>query len=67
MSRTAKDILLDAAEAFAEHDRISAELRASNERIQKLCREYSETTRRWGYAPHHLRFAVEAQIGKIAA
>jgi len=26
-----------------------------------LCREYGDATRRWGYAPQHLRRAVEAR------
>jgi hypothetical protein len=65
--RSPNDILRDATEAFAEHDRIHAEMRAAEARVQALCSEYGEATRRWGYAPYHLRRAVEAQTGKVAA
>jgi hypothetical protein len=65
--RSPNDILREAAKAFAEHDRIHAEMRAAEARVQALCSEYGSATRRWGYAPYHLRRAVEAQIGEVAA
>jgi hypothetical protein len=46
---------------MAEHDRLYSALRDLDERIGALCREYGDCTRRWGYAPHHLRRAVEAR------
>jgi hypothetical protein len=64
---TPRDILNEAARVFAAHDRVTAELRALEAELQILCRSFGEATRRWGYAPHHLRLAVEAQVGKIAA
>jgi hypothetical protein len=67
MNHTERDILTEAAEAFAEYDRIHAQMRAAEERVQELCREYGRATRRFGYAPFHLRRVVELQIGKIAA
>ena len=59
--RLERDILQDAATAMAEHDRLYSALRDLDERIGTLCREYGDCTRRWGYAPHHLRRAVEAR------
>lgn len=59
--RLERDILQDAAAALAEHDRLYGALRDLDERITALCREYGDCTRRWGYAPHHLRRAVEAR------
>ena len=67
MLRTAQDVLRDAAEALAEHDRIHAEMRAAEARVQALCSEYGDVTRRWGYAPYHLRRAVDIQLGRVAA
>lgn len=59
--RLERDILQDAAAAIAEHDRLYGAMRGLDERITQLCREYGDCTRRWGYAPHHLRRAVEAR------
>ena len=59
--RLERDILQDAAAAMEEHDRLYSALRGLDEQINALCREYGDCTRRWGYAPHHLRRAVEAR------
>ena len=59
--RLERDILQDAATAMAEHDRLYSALRDLDEHINALCREFGDATRRWGYAPHHLRRAVEAR------
>ena len=59
--RLERDILQDAAAAIAEHDRLHNALRDLDERIGALCREFGDATRRWGYAPLHLRRAVEAR------
>ncbi len=59
--RLERDILQDAATAMAEHDRLHSALRDLDERIAGLCREFGDATRRWGYAPLHLRRAVEAR------
>jgi hypothetical protein len=59
--RLERDILQDAAAAIAEHDELANALRASEERLQALCVEYGVATRRWAYAPHHLRKSCAAQ------
>ena len=59
--RLERDILQDAAVALAEHDRLHSATRALDARIEALCREYGDCTRRWGYAPHHLRQTCAAQ------
>jgi hypothetical protein len=59
--RLERDILNDAAAVFAVQDELATALREADERLQALCLEYGEATRRWGYAPHHLRRAVEAR------
>jgi hypothetical protein len=59
--RLERDILADAAVVFAVQDELATALRDAEERLQALCLEYGEATRRWGYAPHHLRRAVDAR------
>jgi len=59
--RPERDILQDAATALAEHDRLHSATRALDARIETLCAEYGVATRRWGFAPQHLRRAVEAR------
>jgi hypothetical protein len=59
--RQERDILQDAAAALAEHDRLYSATRALDARIEALCREYGDCTRRLGYAPHHLRQTCTAQ------
>jgi hypothetical protein len=59
--RLERDILTDAAAVFAVQDELTTALREADERLQALCLEYGEATRRWGYAPHHLRRAVDAR------
>jgi len=58
--RLERDILADAAAVFAVQDELATALREAEERLLALCLEYGEVTRRWGYAPHHLRQAVKA-------
>jgi hypothetical protein len=59
--RLERDILQDAAAAIGEHDRLYSALRDLDERIGALCREYGDCTRRWAYAPRHLRNACTAR------
>ena len=59
--RQERDILTDAATVLAAHDELATALRASEERLRALCAEYGVVTRRWGYAPHHLRKSCAAQ------
>jgi len=60
-TRTETDILNDAAAALAERDRMHSALQQQDARIAALCREYGDATRRWGYAPYHLRRAAQAR------
>ena len=53
--RQERDILTDAATVFAVHDELANALREAEDRLQILCSEYGVATRRWGFAPHHLR------------
>jgi hypothetical protein len=53
--RQERDILTDAATVFAVHDELAGALREAQDRLQTLCREYGDCTRKWGFAPHHLR------------
>jgi len=53
--------LQDAATALAEHDRLRGTLRDLDGRIDALCREFGESKRMYGYAPHHLRQTCTAQ------
>lgn len=59
--RQEREILQDAAAALSELDRLHSTARALDTRIEALCREFGDATRRWGYAPHHLRQACAAQ------
>jgi hypothetical protein len=59
--RLERDILADAAAVFAVQDELATALREAEERLQKLCLEYSAVKRMYGYAPHHLRRAVDAR------
>lgn len=59
--RQERDILQDAAAALAEHDRLYGAMRDLDERINALCLEFGDCTRRWGYAPHHLRQTCTAR------
>ena len=59
--RQEREILQDAAAALSELDRLHSVARAMDARIEALCREFGDATRRWGYAPHHLRQACAAQ------
>lgn len=58
---TEHDTLTEAAAALLEHERLLQALRASNDRLRTLCRQYDQTARVWGSAPHHLRRACEAR------
>jgi hypothetical protein len=59
--RQERDILTDAATVFAVHDELAGALREAEERLQALCVEYGVVTRRWAYAPHHLRKSCAAR------
>ena len=59
--RQEREILQDAAEALSELDRLHSTVRAMDTRVEALCREFGDATRRLGYAPHHLRQTCAAQ------
>ena len=61
------DIMNRAADALAELDRAEAAARAAKVSVEALCREYGEAVRVWGMSPHHLRQAVNARAGRVAA
>ena len=58
---TEQDILQAAAEALQEHERLRVALRASDDRLRTLCRQYGQAAGVWGFAPHHLAQACKAR------
>lgn len=58
---TEQDILQAAAEALQEHERLRVALRASDDRLRALCRQYGHAAGVWGFAPHHLAQACKAR------
>ena len=58
---TEQDILQTAAEALQEHERLRVALRASDDRLRALCRQYGQAAGVWGFAPHHLAQACKAR------
>lgn len=58
---TADDILQDAAAELARNERMRAALRASDDRLRRICRQYDQAAGVWGFQPHHLRRACEAR------
>jgi hypothetical protein len=61
VSQLERDTLADAAEALLEHDRLRAALRASDDRLRALCRQYDVAARVWATRPEHLRHACETR------
>lgn len=55
------DTLQDAAAALLEHERLCAALKASDDRLRVLCRQYDNAARVWATRPEHLRHACEAR------
>ena len=55
------DVLREAAEALQEHERLRLAMRASDDRLRLLCRQYGDAARVWGVAPHHLAQACKAR------
>lgn len=51
---TGDDILLQASQALAERDRLNAALRASDDALRALCRQYEAASGYRMLAPHHL-------------
>ena len=55
------DVLREAAQALQEHERLRLAMRASDDRLRLLCRQYGDAARVWGVAPHHLAQACKAR------
>ncbi len=55
------DVLREAADALQEHERLRLAMRASEDRLRLLCRQYGDAARVWGVAPHHLAQACKAR------
>ena len=58
---TEMDVLREAADALQEHERLRLAMRASDDRLRLLCRQYGDAARVWGVAPHHLAQACKAR------
>lgn len=58
---TEMDVLREAADALQEHERLRLAMRASEDRLRLLCRQYGDAARVWGVAPHHLAQACKAR------
>ena len=58
---TEQDILQTAAEALQEHERLRLALRASDDRLRALCRQFDAVNGSRGFAPHHLAQACKAR------
>lgn len=55
------DVPREAADALQEHERLRLAMRASEDRLRLLCRQYGDAARVWGVAPHHLAQACKAR------
>lgn len=55
------DVLREAAQALQEYERLRLAMRASDDRLRLLCRQYGDAARVWGVAPHHLAQACKAR------
>lgn len=58
---TEMDVLQEAAEALAEAERLRRAVKANEEHLRRLCRDYDSVSGTWGFQPHHLRRACEAR------
>ena len=55
------EVLQKAAVALKEHNELKSQLRASEDRLSKVCREYGNVYGLWGFRPEHLRQACVAR------
>ena len=51
-------MIAEAREAFAQRDRLEAELEAVNDRLAKLKASYMERTHIWGIRAERFRFEI---------
>ena len=59
MTDEQRDILIRAAAALKEQDRLRDEVRGNDIELRALCRAYDRNFGVWGSAPHHLRQVLE--------
>lgn len=55
------EILIEAAFALNKHEVLRKQMRESEERLRKLCRQYDDAAGTRGFAPHHLAQACKAR------
>lgn len=55
------DVLREAADALQEHERLRMAMRASDDRLRLLCRQYDAASGSRGFAPYHLTQACKAR------
>lgn len=58
---TETEVIRKAVVAFRRRDKAAAELRAIDEEIKELIKQYSMAMKVWGFTPTMLRHAVEAR------
>lgn len=54
-------ILKQAADVLKAHDDARQAMKATEQRLKELCREYDIVMTCWGFQPHHLRNACQAR------
>lgn len=55
------EILIEAAFALNKHEMLRKQMRESEDRLRKLCRQYDDAAGTRGFAPHHLAQACKAR------
>lgn len=63
---TEDEIIKKAAKLFDREDKLKAQKRELDMEISILCRAYGDVMKVWGWAPHHLRDAVNRRMKKCA-
>ena len=63
---TETEVILKAADAFKERDRVARRLQEIDNEIKGLVKSYSDATKVWGFTPIMLRQAVRARLGEAA-
>ena len=58
---TEADILRDAAQALQENERLRDALRANEQHLRTICRQYDKAAGTWGFQPHHLAQACRSR------
>lgn len=58
---TEHDVLEAAADVLKRHEQLKSDLRASEDAVRMLCRQWGDTVKLWGVAPHHLTQACKAR------